>query len=72
MTAGPELRCGFCGKKPAELNKLIRSVGLSWIEPPMPEVSICNECVELCMDVCARGNPEWRDRQIERLRQMLP
>ena len=35
------LYCSFCGKSQRELRKLIAG----------PTVHICNECVELCMDI---------------------
>ena len=46
------LRCTFCGKKQAEVKKLIAG----------PSVYICNECVNLCNDVIKdeqeKGNAE--------------
>jgi len=38
------LYCSFCGKSHHEVRKLIAG----------PTVFICNECVELCMDITAR------------------
>jgi ATP-dependent Clp protease ATP-binding subunit ClpX len=38
--------CSFCGKSQHELRKLIAG----------PTVSICNECVELCMDIISGEN----------------
>ncbi len=38
-----ELRCSFCGKEQAEVRKLVAG----------PEVSICNECIKICMDMLA-------------------
>ncbi|HCS23774.1 MAG TPA: ATP-dependent Clp protease ATP-binding subunit ClpX, partial [Rhodospirillaceae bacterium] len=35
------LYCSFCGKSQHEVRKLIAG----------PNVFICNECVELCMDI---------------------
>ncbi len=40
------LYCSFCGKSQHELRKLIAG----------PTVYICNECVELCMDIISEGN----------------
>ncbi len=36
------LYCSFCGKSQHEVRKLIAG----------PSVFICNECIELCMDIC--------------------
>jgi ATP-dependent Clp protease ATP-binding subunit ClpX len=44
------LYCSFCGKNQHEVRKLIAG----------PTVFICNECVELCMDIIGgRTNPRW-------------
>jgi ATP-dependent Clp protease ATP-binding subunit ClpX len=40
------LYCSFCGKSQQELRKLIAG----------PTVYICNECVELCMDIIGEEN----------------
>src|SRR5260370_39056067 len=40
------LHCSFCGKSQHELRKLIAG----------PTVYICNECVELCMDIISEEN----------------
>jgi hypothetical protein len=37
----PTLYCSFCGKSQREVEKLIAG----------PNVFICNECIELCMDI---------------------
>ncbi len=51
------LYCAFCGKSQHEVRKLIAG----------PAVFICDECVELCMDIVADdyrsrvdGDPEYR------------
>ena len=38
--------CSFCGKSHHEVRKLIAG----------PTVFICNECVELCMDIVSEEN----------------
>ena len=38
------LYCSFCGKSQHEVRKLIAG----------PTVFICDECVELCMDITSR------------------
>src|SRR5262245_47437134 len=40
------LYCSFCGKSQHEVRKLIAG----------PSVFICDECVELCMDIIREGN----------------
>ena len=39
------LYCSFCGKSQREVRKLIAG----------PTVFICDECIELCNDIIARG-----------------
>ena len=41
------LFCSFCGKNQHEVKKLIAG----------PTVFICDECVELCMDIIKEENP---------------
>ena len=41
------LYCSFCGKSQDEVRKLIAG----------PTVFICNECVDLCADICATEHP---------------
>ena len=42
------LTCSFCGKHQRQVNKLIAG----------PDVYICNECVDLCVEIIARERPE--------------
>ena len=42
MTTASTLYCGFCGKSQHEVAKLVAG----------PTVHICNECVDLCQDIC--------------------
>jgi len=44
------LYCSFCGKSQHEVRKLIAG----------PTVFICDECVELCMEVLAGQEPRRR------------
>ena len=46
------LYCSFCGKSQHEVRKLIAG----------PTVFICDECVELCMDIIREENTSWRSR----------
>jgi ATP-dependent Clp protease ATP-binding subunit ClpX len=51
---GDVLRCSFCGKSQHEVRKLIAG----------PTVYICNECVEVCLDIIAEDRVhEARSRQ---------
>ena len=43
------LYCSFCGKSQHEVRKLIAG----------PTVFICDECVELCMDIIREENKSW-------------
>ena len=46
--SGRLLYCSFCGKSQNEVRKLIAG----------PTVFICDECVELCADICAENKSE--------------
>ncbi len=53
---GDVLRCSFCGKSQHEVRKLIAG----------PTVYICNECVEVCLDIIAEDRVhEAKTRQQE-------
>ena len=55
---GDMLRCSFCGKSQHEVRKLIAG----------PTVYICNECVEVCLDIIA----EDRVQETKSRDQILP
>ena len=42
------LTCSFCGKQQRQVNKLIAG----------PGVYICNECIDLCVEIIARERPK--------------
>jgi ATP-dependent Clp protease ATP-binding subunit ClpX len=42
------LTCSFCGKQQRKVNKLIAG----------PGVYICNECVDLCVEIIAQERPK--------------
>jgi hypothetical protein len=44
------LYCSFCGKSQHDVRKLIAG----------PSVYICDECVELCLDVIREGRPSGK------------
>ena len=46
---GPNLSCSFCGKAQPEVLQLI--AGATGF--------ICNECVQLCVQIISIGHPEW-------------
>jgi ATP-dependent protease Clp ATPase subunit len=66
-----EVRCAWCGKRQSEVKKMIVTSGAGWLKQPPHESSICNECVELCMEVLAIEDADWCDKQIERLRELV-
>jgi ATP-dependent Clp protease ATP-binding subunit ClpX len=47
-TFAATLTCSFCGKHQRQVNKLIAG----------PDVYICNECVELCVEIIAQERPK--------------
>ena len=53
-----DLRCTFCSKSADELVALLAHPG---------DLSICDECVSLMVDIIAADHPDWRKAQIERL-----
>jgi len=64
-----ELRCSFCGKEHTEVGKLVAG----------PGVYICDECVNLCVDVMADAThaeppslPEWATLSDDELLQRIP
>lgn len=54
---GELLRCSFCGKSQHEVRKLIAG----------PTVYICNECVEVCLDIIADDRVEESRSEYEHL-----
>jgi ATP-dependent Clp protease ATP-binding subunit ClpX len=42
------LKCSFCGKSQKQVSKLVAG----------PGVYICNECVELCVQIIAKERPK--------------
>ncbi len=53
------VRCSFCGKSQDEVEKLIAG----------PGVCICDECIELCMDIVQEGSPNPRRQKKSASRQ---
>jgi hypothetical protein len=52
------LHCSFCAKSQHEVQKLIAG----------PSVCICDECVELCMDIIGAEAPVWKVLSFLRMR----
>jgi hypothetical protein len=48
------LSCNFCGKGHLECRKLIAG----------PNVMICNECIELCVDIIRETDPGFWENKI--------
>jgi ATP-dependent Clp protease ATP-binding subunit ClpX len=57
-----KLHCTFCGKSRHEVRKLIAG----------PTVFICDECVELCMDIVGDRPPTGGCRRRRRARDGQP
>ena len=59
MAGKAKLKCSFCGKNQDQVHKLIAG----------PEVNICNDCVELCMEMIKDGEAETlADEQVNLLK----
>jgi len=56
-----EIRCSFCySTVPAMGTQVVAGA----------KVFICRRCTEVCMDVFAGADPEWRDLQLARLEEL--
>ena len=60
MTAS-DLICSFCGKEPREVVSVVNAVSVS-VQGQQTAGAICNECVELCVQVIGLQKPEWLER----------
>ncbi|MBR0781656.1 ClpX C4-type zinc finger protein [Bradyrhizobium iriomotense] len=56
-----DLICSFCGKEPREVASVVNAVS---VNPKGQQTAgaICNECVELCVQVIGLQKPEWLER----------
>ncbi|PID77333.1 MAG: ATP-dependent Clp protease ATP-binding subunit ClpX [Deltaproteobacteria bacterium] len=54
--------CSFCGKKEAEVGKLIAG----------PDVFICNECIELCNEIISEDSEKQTDGKPARVPRLKP
>lgn len=54
-----DVRCSFCGKQAGEVDRILAG----------PGVYICNECVELCMDIMEE---EQRQLDTQKIEEVLP
>ena len=59
--------CDWCGKGKPEIQQLIASSGIPWLKPPKRETCICNECIELLVEVMAIEHPDWYDQMLQNL-----
>jgi ATP-dependent Clp protease ATP-binding subunit ClpX len=50
-----DLYCKFCGKPENEVEVLVAG----------PEISVCDECLGLLVEIVAKDHAKWRNRQIE-------
>ena len=55
------LICSFCGKEPNEVVLMINAASVS-AKGRHTSGAICNECVELCVQLIGSQKPEWLER----------
>ncbi|MGY3442921.1 MULTISPECIES: hypothetical protein [unclassified Bradyrhizobium] len=55
------LICSFCGKEPEEVVSMINASSVN-AKGQQTAGAICNECVELCVQVIGLQKPEWLER----------
>lgn len=60
--AEPEPTCSFCAK---EQNKVLQIIAGA-------NVFICNECVQLCVEIIAIQNPEWLEQHRKFVAEFAP
>lgn len=56
------LRCSFCGKQEQQVHRMIQG----------PGVRICDECVQLCMNILQDGYMDEEEQRIEEMPDELP
>ncbi|WP_271583996.1 ClpX C4-type zinc finger protein [Bradyrhizobium sp. CCBAU 45389] len=59
--ANLEFVCSFCGKEPREVVSVVNAVSVN-VKGQQTAGTICNECVELCVQVIGLQKPEWLER----------
>jgi ATP-dependent protease Clp ATPase subunit len=55
------LICSFCGKEPEEVIALVNAASVS-AKGHQTAGAICNECVELCVEIIGLSKPDWLER----------
>jgi len=58
---GPEIICSFCGKGQQEVLSIVRGASVNMKGQETAAV-ICNECVQLCVQVIALQQPKWLEQ----------
>ncbi|OAF08130.1 hypothetical protein AYJ54_15420 [Bradyrhizobium centrolobii] len=58
---GSDLICSFCGKGHDEVLSLIRGAAVNE-KGQKTAASICDECVQLCVQAIAMQRPEWLEQ----------
>jgi ATP-dependent protease Clp ATPase subunit len=53
--------CSFCGKGPQDVLSLIRGASVN-LQGQQTAAVICDECVQLCVQVIATQRPEWLEQ----------
>jgi hypothetical protein len=54
--------CSFCGKEPKEGGVLVNAVAVS-PKGQQTAGAICDECVELCVEIIGSSKPDWLERR---------
>jgi hypothetical protein len=57
-----KMECSFCGSAIAKPVK-----GAPALAVAGPSAFICRNCVDICIQVMAESDPDWRDQKIETL-----
>lgn len=59
--ASSDLICSFCEKEPSAVVSMVNAVSVN-VKGRQTAAAICNECVELCVQVIGLQEPEWLER----------
>ena len=55
------LNLHFCGREPREVISVVNAISVN-AKGRQTAAAICNECVELCVQVIGLQKPEWLER----------
>ena len=57
LTDQEEVKCSFCGKSSAEVERILAG----------PGIAICDECIICSAEIAGEGRPGWCDDLIAKL-----